>query len=133
MSAGESVLGADDRRLLATGALLAGLGVVLGAMAAHALAPRLSERSLAAFETGARYQLVHGIAIVLCAIVAERLPGARTAGWLFAAGVLFFSGSLYGLSLTGAGFFGPITPLGGACFIAGWLLLAYRALRAGAR
>ncbi len=117
-------------RLLAVGALLAGLGVALGALGAHALASRLSPYELAIFETGARYQLIHGVAVVVCALVADRLPQARLAGWLLALGVLLFSGSLYGLALTHLRALGPVTPLGGVSFIAGWLVLAVSALRA---
>ena len=73
--------------------------------------------------------MLHGIAIVACAALAERLPAARTSGWLFALGVLLFSGSLYGLSLTGLRVFGPITPVGGVFFIAGWLWLSVQAVR----
>ena len=108
-------------------AAVAGLvGVALGAFAAHALKARLSPELLAAFETGVRYQMYHVFALLAVALAwtrgEERLFAA--AGWLFLAGMLVFSGSLYLLALTGVRGLGAITPLGGLAFLAGWLCLA---------
>jgi uncharacterized membrane protein YgdD (TMEM256/DUF423 family) len=110
----------------ASGALLAFLGVLAGAFGAHALRGRLTPELLQVFETGARYQLIHALAMILAALAAERggRPGLGLAGGLFAAGIVLFSGSLYALALSGIRLFGAITPLGGLCFLAGWLLLA---------
>ncbi|HEX5724264.1 MAG TPA: DUF423 domain-containing protein [Longimicrobiaceae bacterium] len=102
------------------------LGVAAGAFGAHALRARLAPELLAAFETGARYQLVHALALLAVALAAERLPGRgwRAAGWLFTLGIVAFSGSLYLLALTGARWLGAVTPLGGAALLAGWVALA---------
>jgi uncharacterized membrane protein YgdD (TMEM256/DUF423 family) len=110
----------------AAGAVSAAVAVVAGAFGAHALRARLTPELLAAFETGARYQMYHALALLAAALAAERAPHAawRVAAWLFAAGTVLFSGSLYALALTGTRAFGAVTPFGGVCFIAGWLALA---------
>lgn len=115
-------------------AALAGFtGVALGAFAAHGLKGQLSAEYLAVFQTGVHYQLIHALALFGVALLAERLPGGlvKAAGTLFAVGILLFSGSLYALTLSGLGKLGILTPLGGVCFLAGWLCLGLAALRAG--
>ena len=116
----------------ATGAALCGLGVLLGAFGAHSLRERLTPDMLAVFETGVRYHLVHGLAVMSVALAAARWPSAliTSAGWLFVAGIVIFSGSLYLLSITGMRWLGAITPIGGLCFTVGWLVLALGAMRA---
>ena len=116
----------------ATGAALCGLGVLLGAFGAHGLRERLTPDMLAVFETGVRYHLVHGLAVMSVALAAARWPSAliTSAGWLFVAGIVIFSGSLYLLSITGMRWLGAITPIGGLCFTVGWLVLALGAMRA---
>lgn len=117
-------------------ALLGGTGVALGAFAAHGLRGRLSPDRLAAFETGARYQLLHAVALLAVAALLAR-PDARAsaapwlvrAAWCWTVGTALFSGSLYLLALTGVRWLGAITPLGGAGFIAGWGLLLFAAAR----
>jgi uncharacterized membrane protein YgdD (TMEM256/DUF423 family) len=88
---------------------------------------------LATFETGVRYHMFHALGLFAVAWAATRWPGGGViaAGWLFVAGTLIFSGSLYLLSITGARWLGAITPLGGLCFLAGWLLLGWRTFDAG--
>ena len=113
--------------LIALGALNGALAVAAGAFGAHGLRERLEPRALEIFETAARYQMFHALAIVLCGVIATR--GATTAGWLFQAGILVFSGSLYALALTDVKVLGAITPLGGVAFLAGWLWLAWTAWR----
>jgi uncharacterized membrane protein YgdD (TMEM256/DUF423 family) len=113
--------------LLAAGAINAFLAVAAGAFGAHGLRERLTPRALEIFETGARYQMYHALAMVLCALVAT--SSARNAGWVFQAGIVIFSGSLYALSLTDVKILGAITPLGGLAFLVGWGWLAYGALR----
>jgi len=119
------------RRWLFLSATLGFLGVLLGAFAAHGLNARLSPRMLANFETGARYQMYHALAMGLAAFAvrgrAARL--ANTAGFLFLIGILLFSGSLYVLALTGITRLGMITPLGGLTLMAGWVALAMAALK----
>lgn len=110
------------------GAALAGAAVAAGAFGAHGLKGRLEPGLLETFETAARYQLIHGIALVTAALAAERWRRARLTPvlWMFLAGTVVFSGSLYLLALTGAGAFGAITPVGGVLLIAGWATFAWR-------
>ena len=120
-----------SRIFLAIAAIFGGLSVGAGAFATHALRERLSERSLEIFETAARYQMYHALALVLVALLISRAefpqPLFVVAGWSFIIGVLIFYGSLYTLSLTNIKVLGAITPLGGAAFIAGWGALAIAA------
>jgi uncharacterized membrane protein YgdD (TMEM256/DUF423 family) len=115
-----------ERTFTVCGALSAGLAVAAGAFGAHALKTRLSADMIAVFETAARYQMYHalGLCAVAGALARWPAPPVRAAGWLFLAGTVLFSGSLYLLALTGTRWLGAITPLGGLCFIAGWLALA---------
>jgi uncharacterized membrane protein YgdD (TMEM256/DUF423 family) len=115
---------------IALGALNAAIAVAAGAFAAHALRERLDARSLEVFETGARYHMYHALAIVAAGVVASTgVRGAQTAAWIFQAGIVLFSGSLYALALSGTKALGAITPLGGLAFLAGWLWLAWSAWR----
>ena len=116
-----------DRAFLALGALSALLSVAAGAFGAHALRERLTPDMLAVFETGARYQMYHALALLAVAWAAGRWPStaAVAAGWLFVAGTVVFSGSLYLLALTGARKWGAVTPVGGVLFLAGWLILLF--------
>lgn len=109
------------------GALSGFLGVAAGAFGAHALRGRLGADDLAIFETAARYQMYHALALLAVAWAADRWPGPATtsAGWLFAGGTLVFSGSLYLLVLSGARWLGAVTPLGGLALLAGWLALGW--------
>jgi uncharacterized membrane protein YgdD (TMEM256/DUF423 family) len=121
-----------ERTFIAIGSLSAGLAVILGAFGAHALSGRLDAAMLAIFETGVRYQMYHALALVLVGLfLARETTGglAVWAGWLFVAGTVLFSGSLYVLSLSGVRWLGAVTPLGGLAFIAGWLCLALAVLR----
>ena len=121
-----------DRVFFALGALSAFLGVTAGAFGAHALKSRLAPDMLAVFEVAVRYQMYHAFALIVCAWAATKWPGTlvNTSGWLFVAGTIVFSGSLYALSLSGVRWLGAITPLGGLAFLAGWICLAVAALRA---
>jgi uncharacterized membrane protein YgdD (TMEM256/DUF423 family) len=120
-----------ERTFLTLGALSAALAVAAGAFGAHALKARLPADLLVVFETGARYHLFHALALVAAAFASARFPGAAatSAGWLFVAGTVLFSGSLYALALSGVRALGAVTPLGGVAFIAGWIALAAAALR----
>ena len=107
-------------------------GVGLGAFAAHGLKARLAPEMLAVFETAVRYQMYHAFALVAAAWgwARWRRREFTMAGVLFIAGILLFSGSLYGLALSGPRWLGPVTPVGGLAFLVGWLALAVGALRA---
>lgn len=119
------------RLFVMLGALSAGVAIAAGAFGAHALRARLEPRMLEVFETGARYQMYHALALLAVAWVASRWPGSlvNASGWLFLAGTLLFSGSLYAMAFTGVRALGAVTPLGGVCFIAGWICLAVAASR----
>ena len=115
---------------ISVGGFLGGLGVILGALGAHALKEHLTEQKLAAFHTGTQYQIYHSLALIMVGILAIQMgepmsEKLNTVGWLFTAGIIMFSGSIYILTLGGPKFFGPITPLGGLAFMTGWFSLAY--------
>jgi uncharacterized membrane protein YgdD (TMEM256/DUF423 family) len=115
-----------ERLFLMIGALSGAIGVAAGAFGAHALRARVEPRMIEVFETGNRYQMYHALALIAAAWVAGRWPGtlSSASGWLFVAGTVIFSGSLYAMTLTGVRALGAITPIGGVCFIAGWVCLA---------
>lgn len=119
------------RIFLAIAAILAGLSVAAGAFASHALKDRLTERALEIFETGAKYQMYHALALLGVALLLIRIQSSPTlltvAGSAFIVGIAIFSGSLYGLSLSGVKWLGAITPLGGVAFLVGWGCLAIAA------
>lgn len=123
----------NARLWLLLGAGYGFLGVGLGAFGAHALRSRLTPEMLAVYRTGVDYQLHHALALLVVGALAAWRPAPllHYAGLCFALGVLLFSGSLYALSTTGLRAFGPVTPLGGLLFLAGWALLALWALRGG--
>jgi uncharacterized membrane protein YgdD (TMEM256/DUF423 family) len=118
-----------ERLFFGLGAVSGALAVALGAFAAHGLRSRIGADALATFETGARYHMYHALALLAVAWAAGRWPNTWTAaaGWLFVAGTVLFSGSLYLLALTGGRALGAITPFGGLAFILGWLALAWGA------
>lgn len=104
-------------------------GVALGAFAAHGLKHKLTPDYLAVFQTGTHYQLVHALALFGVGLLALHVPGrlVNLAGTVFAVGIVLFSGSLYGLTLSGIGKLGMITPFGGVAFLVGWLCLGLSA------
>lgn len=115
------------------GALNMAMGVILGAFAAHTLKQQLSADMLAVFQVGVQYQIYHALGLLLVSVLLLYFPnakGLRTGGWILLAGIILFSGSLYLLSVTGISWFGPVTPVGGAAFIIGWLWIAYAVIRA---
>lgn len=120
------------RGLFATGAILAGLAVALGAFGTHALETRVPSGRLATWETGVRYHLVHALALLALGLARSRWParGIGRAGTLIALGTVVFSGSLYVLVLTDTPVLGAVTPLGGLLLIAGWALAAWAVLAA---
>jgi uncharacterized membrane protein YgdD (TMEM256/DUF423 family) len=120
-----------DRLFFALGTLSALMAVGAGAFGAHGLRSRLTPDLLTVFETAARYQMYHALALLAVAWAVTRWPGpwAVRAGWLFVAGTVLFSGSLYALALSGVRWLGAVTPLGGAAFLAGWGCLLLAAVR----
>jgi uncharacterized membrane protein YgdD (TMEM256/DUF423 family) len=112
--------------------LLGALGVGLGAFGAHALRPMLeASQRLDTFDTAVKYHFYHVLALLLTGLLHSQRPHAlfAWAGYLHLAGLLIFSGSLYALCLSGQRWLGAVTPLGGVAFIAGWVLLAWGALK----
>ncbi|MGE0555384.1 MAG: DUF423 domain-containing protein [Gemmatimonadales bacterium] len=120
---------------LRIGIVTAGLAVALGAFGAHALKARLSAADLATFETGVRYQMYHGLALLAVALLMAQQPSPwlGRAGWAFTIGTVLFSGSLYTLVLSGQRWWGAVTPFGGVAFLAGWLCFGIGAWRAAGR
>lgn len=110
------------------GSVLAGLAVTAGAFASHALREQLTERALSIFETATKYQMYHSLALLfvglLFYILQESSQLLKVAGFAFIVGIVLFSGSLYGLSLTQIKILGIITPFGGIAFLLGWGCIA---------
>lgn len=114
-----------------TGAVSAFFAVAAGAFAAHGLKKIIQPEALEVFQVGVRYHLAHALALVLVGALSPQLGRLDVTGWCFLTGTLLFSGSLYMLSLTGARFWGPVTPIGGVFFLAGWASLAFFAAKRG--
>ncbi|WP_158769895.1 DUF423 domain-containing protein [Paraglaciecola sp. L1A13] len=116
---------------LVIGAFSAMLAVILGAFAAHGLKNQLSDNLLGVFQTGVQYQMYHSLGLILLVLVAQIMPSPQLA-WSAAfmtTGILLFSGSLYLLAITGIKWFGPITPIGGLCFIIAWAIFIFTAVK----
>lgn len=122
---------ASSRGLVAMGCVCAALGVAAGAFGAHMLKDLLEPPMLAVYDTATRYQMYHAFGIVLSGFAVRVSGDARVAvaGWMFLAGIVLFSGSLYGVALLGVRRLGAVTPLGGVAFILGWSVLAWRMWR----
>ncbi len=116
-----------DKLFLALGALNAGVAVALGAIGAHALKNRLSPKMVGIYHTGSQYHLYHALGLMLVGLMALQLPESKLIPWsagLMLTGTVLFSGSLYLLAITGKGWLGAVTPIGGLLLIAAWLMLA---------
>ncbi|WP_300975411.1 DUF423 domain-containing protein [Sphingomonas sp. LHG3406-1] len=120
---------AATRSLIAAGALLAAVAVAFGAFGAHALKGRLDAEALGWWQTAVTYLLPHAVAVVAIGLSA-RSPLALS-GWLLAGGAALFAATLFAMALGAPRWLGAVTPLGGTAMIAGWLLLAWQALREG--
>ena len=123
---------AGAKLFLSMGSLLALAAVAIGAFGAHGLKARLSPEMLGIYQTGVQYHFYHALGLMLVGLAFFHLPGSvalRASGWLMAAGVLLFSGSLYGLALTGERWLGAVAPLGGSAFIFAWGAFAWAVLR----
>lgn len=116
---------------LAVGSFFGLTAVALGALAAHGLKSHLDEGALATFEVGVRYQMYHAFALLVAGWLASQRPSpiATASAFLFTAGIVLFSGSLYGLVLVGWKWLGPVTPIGGGALMAGWTCLGIVAFR----
>ncbi|MBO9538661.1 DUF423 domain-containing protein [Herbaspirillum sp.] len=122
----------NERTLVVAGALNMFIAVGCGAFGAHGLKKMLSDEMLAIWHTAVTYQAMHALGMIAIALLLPRLGGAlmHWAGNLMLAGIMLFSGSLYLLALTGTRVLGAITPIGGAAFLAAWLLVAWSACKA---
>ena len=114
-----------DRHGFTLGAIFAGIAVALGALGAHGLKNMVEESALQTWEVAVRYQFWHSLALLITAFAAEKIStnACRLARRLFVIGILLFSGSLYGLTLGGPSWLGPVTPLGGLALLGGWIIL----------
>jgi uncharacterized membrane protein YgdD (TMEM256/DUF423 family) len=110
-------------------AVLGFLAVVLGAFGAHGLRARLGPQELDVWRTAALYHLVHAVALLAVALAGGRVRRGRLVCGLWTAGIVVFAGTLYLLAVTGVRWLGAITPLGGAAFLGGWLVLAVSAVK----
>ena len=120
----------DAIRFVQVACVCCGLAVALGAFAAHGLKSRLTPEMLAIFEVGVRYQFYHGLALLACGLAPAAVWSSvwtSRACWAWLTGIVVFSGSLYLLSLSGIGWLGAITPIGGVAFLLGWGLLFWGA------
>ena len=120
------------RTALTLAALLMFVAVAAGAFGAHALRNRLAPDMSAVWQTAVQYHAWHALGLAVVGLLTIHVPdraGLALAGWLFVAGIVLFSGSLYALALTGTRALGAITPIGGVAFLAGWLVLAWAASR----
>ena len=118
-----------DKIFVILGGISGFFAVAAGAFGAHALRQRLPADMLSVFETGARYQMYHALALLAVAWAATYCPGSsiQLAGWCFVIGTVLFSGSLYLLAFTDTRIIGAVTPVGGLAFLLGWLALAWSA------
>jgi uncharacterized membrane protein YgdD (TMEM256/DUF423 family) len=116
-----------QKLFLLLGSIAMALAVSLGAFGAHGLKEKISSDMLEIFQTGVTYHFYHALGLLAVGFLAQQLPDnsmIKWAGWLMVAGIIIFSGSLYTLSISGIRWLGAITPLGGLCFIASWLIFA---------
>lgn len=116
-----------ERLLVAAGAALAGLAVILGAFGAHALKGRIGAEALGWWDTAVEFQMWHGLGVLALGLAGARWM--RMPAWLLGAGAVIFAATLYAMALGAPRWLGAITPLGGLAMIAGWVLLAWRAVR----
>ncbi|KYG28613.1 DUF423 domain-containing protein [Priestia endophytica] len=117
---------------LILGAINAMLAVGLGAFGAHGLEGRVSEKYLEVWKTGVQYHMFHAFGLFVVAFLANLFPQSSlisSSGWVMLVGIIFFSGSLYILTLSGIGILGAITPIGGVAFIVAWLLIVIAAAK----
>ena len=122
----------NARLCVLAAAVALAVAVVLGAFGAHAVKNQLAPELFAVYQTAVQYHFWHALGLLGVGILMAQWPTARAlawTAWLLIAGLFFFCGSLYALALTGTPWLGAVTPIGGAAFIAAWLILAWVALR----
>ena len=117
----------------AIAAIFLALAVGTGAFGAHGLSDKLDAYSMSVWEKAVFYHFIHALGILIASLMPRTSPVSGWACWTLAAGILIFSGSLYALAVTGVRTLGAITPIGGLCFIGGWLLLAWHFIGAGGK
>jgi uncharacterized membrane protein YgdD (TMEM256/DUF423 family) len=120
------------KAFIIVGAINAFLAVALGAFGAHGLKDRLDAHYLEIWKTGVTYQMFHATGMLIIGLLLGKVAASSLftwSGWLMLAGIILFSGSLYLLSLTKVGVLGAITPLGGVCFLAAWILMIMGAVK----
>jgi uncharacterized membrane protein YgdD (TMEM256/DUF423 family) len=124
-------MNAIAKLFITIGSISGALAVMIGAFGAHGLKDKLSDHMLAVYKTGVEYHFYHTLALLAVGLVAlhSESKWLTASGWSFLAGIVIFSGSLYALSTSGIKILGAITPIGGLCFIAGWVLLATAAIK----
>ncbi|HOZ83271.1 MAG TPA: DUF423 domain-containing protein [Bacteroidia bacterium] len=123
-----------NKKILIFAALSGLCAVALGAFGAHKLKELLSPQMLSAFETGVRYQFYHTLALLFVALAANENKMLNRAATFFMTGIILFSGSIYGLALSSISgntwiWLGPVTPIGGLCFMTGWIFLIIYAFK----
>lgn len=116
------------------GAIFAGVSVLLGAFGAHKLKELIEPKDLITWETACRYQMYHALGLLYLGIVGIEIKQLKKVAFCFITGILLFSGSLYFIALkevlsVNLTVVGPLTPIGGAFFIAGWFLLGWKLLK----
>ena len=124
--------GEEMKLFIIIGAINAFLAVALGAFGAHGLADKLEPKYLDIWKTGVTYQMFHATGLFIIGLLLGKVPASSLfswSGWLMLAGIILFSGSLYLLSLTKVGVLGAITPIGGVCFLAAWILIIVGAVK----
>jgi uncharacterized membrane protein YgdD (TMEM256/DUF423 family) len=112
--------------LIQLGIIFCALSVMIGAFGAHSLESTIADK-MDTFKTGVQYQIFHGIALILTGILSKVLEiDLSVSGYLFVVGIIFFSGSLFLISICKYSFFGMIAPIGGLSFIIGWFILIFK-------
>jgi uncharacterized membrane protein YgdD (TMEM256/DUF423 family) len=126
-------MNATAKLFLSIGSISGALAVMIGAFGAHGLKDKLCDQMLTVYKTGVEYHFYHTLALLGIGLLSLHYKSAllTASGWVMVAGILIFSGSLYALSISGIKILGAITPIGGLCFIMGWILLALAVIKAG--
>jgi len=119
------------KAIIALGAILGFLAVLMGAFGAHALKAQIGTELLPVYQAAAQYHAIHALALIMVGILSKDYPGAlmSVAAIAFLSGILLFSGSLYLLAITATRWLGAITPIGGIALLIGWGSLAWAMIK----